>query len=140
MGVTYGANAFLDIVDFAIVVIILFSISVLKKKGLWTTIQPWMGGVPPVMVVRPYPVYGQPLSPAPAGYYPNGDTQQGYSLPIQQQVHAGWSSPGQQQHYGQYVYRPPQEVGEGARYEMSPESIIELGGDGQRENTTATKS
>ncbi|KAG9249498.1 uncharacterized protein F5Z01DRAFT_754429 [Emericellopsis atlantica] len=127
-GTSYGGNAFLDIIDFAIIVIILFSISVLKKKGLWTTLQPWMGGVPPVMVVRQYPAYGQLQVPGQVGYYPNG-----YLGPQQAYVPSG------QQQQVQYVYYQPQEVGGGARYEMPPDGINELGGGMQREKTADMK-
>ncbi|KFY30351.1 hypothetical protein V493_01970 [Pseudogymnoascus sp. VKM F-4281 (FW-2241)] len=100
---SYGTNVFLDIILFAITLIILFAAGVRKKKGLWTTLQPWMGGVLPEMVGGRQPVVGQqPQQPQqPVVYYqypPNGFSPQ-------QQAQGG---------YPQYGYLPPQ--GQGGVY------------------------
>ncbi|KAK7418766.1 hypothetical protein QQX98_003784 [Neonectria punicea] len=45
-------DIFLDIWVFSIVLILLFSIAIQKKNGLWTTLQPWMNDVLPTFTQR----------------------------------------------------------------------------------------
>lgn len=71
-----------------ITLILLFVVSIRKQAGLWTTLQPWMDGVPPSLGTNGQGVY--------------------YHYPAQAQTTADYAQ-SQQQYYG-WQPQQPQEV------------------------------
>lgn len=132
IGVTYGGSAFLDIILFAVIIMILFSTATRKRKGLWTTLQPWMGGVPPSMTVKPHLAYGQPPQQQPR-FYPAPNGQQW--LPD----HPGVGYQQQQPDYSTCM--SPQEMSYTARVEAPSEgAVLELEQGGHRESVHEMKA
>lgn len=88
-----------------ITLVLLFVVSTRKQAGLWTTLQPWMNGVPPSLVHRQQLYYGVgPNGQAVYYQYPaQGQTSMGYLQ--HQQPYYGWQPQQQQQ-----VWPQPQEV------------------------------
>lgn len=90
-----------------ITLVLLFVVSTRKQAGLWTTLQPWMNGVPPAMVSRNQLYYAVGPNGEPAYYqYPAGQAAIGYGQAQHQQY--GWQP---QQHWSQQQWpQQPQEV------------------------------
>ncbi|KAH8659673.1 hypothetical protein BGZ61DRAFT_485659 [Ilyonectria robusta] len=79
-------DSFLDIWAFFVILVLIFSNAMRKKKGLWTTLQPWMNGVALTLVQRVHPIYvpGPPQHRQPQGnimYYT--DQSVPYQTPVQ---------------------------------------------------------
>ncbi|KAH8659742.1 hypothetical protein BGZ61DRAFT_485713 [Ilyonectria robusta] len=78
-------DSFLDIWAFFVILVLIFSNAMRKKKGLWTTLQPWMNGVALTLVHRVHPIHvtGPPQHWQPQRNMCYTDQSVPYQTPVQ---------------------------------------------------------